>query len=498
MPLGTTRLGTAIAWGRLTPSWPLLLGLAAFARAITDPARLLADPDTYLHIAAGRWMLGHLALPLADPFSHSMAGAAWLPHEWLAEIALAAAFALGGWSGVVLLAAASFAIAVALLLRLLLERLDPLAALVATVAAIALLMPHLLARPHLLALPLLVVWCGRLFVARDTNRAPPFWLVPAMALWANLHASFVFGLALAGFLAVEAVLSPGPGETRRSVARRWGLFLLAAVMAALVTPYGPAGVVQPFRLMAMPGLQSTFAEWLSPDFRNAPALELWILGALLIGFVSGVRLPLTRALLLVGLVHMTLQHARHEDLLAVVGPLAAATPLGHALAVSGASVGSSRVRRWFARLAVPAAVPACLLTVAVAVVLSLPTLMRPIARADDPVTPGTALAAAERLGLGGPVYNSEAFGGYLLFRGVPSFIDGRVELYGNAFVTQDFQAENGYEPVLTALLARYRIGWTLLVPQAGAVGVLDRLPGWQRVYADDQAVIHRRVDFAAR
>jgi hypothetical protein len=51
---------------------------------------------------------------------------------------------------------------------------------------------------------------------------------------------------------------------------------------------------------------------------------------------------------------------------------------------------------------------------------------------------------------------------------------------------------------LTALFAQYRIGWTLLLPQAGAVGVLDRLPGWERVYADGQAVIHRRVDFAAR
>jgi hypothetical protein len=498
MPSRTRRLGSAVAWDRLTPSWPLLLGLAAFARAVTDPARLLADPDTYLHIAAGRWMLAHLALPLADPFSHSMVGAAWLPHEWLAEIALAAAFALGGWSGVVMLVAASFAIAAALLLRLLLSRLDPLAALVATVAGIALLMPHLLARPHLLALPLLVVWCGRLFAARDDDRAPSLWLLAVMALWANLHASFIFGLALAGFLAVEAVLSPGPGETRRVVARRWGLFLLAAVTAALVTPYGPAGLVQPFRLMAMPGLQSTFAEWLSPDFRNAPALELWILGATFIGFASGVRLPLTRALLLTGLVHMTLQHARHEDLLAIVGPLAAAAPLGRAFAISGASAGSSQLRVWFTRLALPAAAPACLLALAVALALSLPMVLHPIARADDPVTPGTALAAADRLGLAGPVYNSEAFGGYLLFRGVPSFIDGRVELYGDAFVTEDFQAENGKEAALTALLARYRIGWTLLLPQAGAVGVLDRLPGWQRVYADDQAVIHRRVDFAAR
>ncbi len=298
--------------------------------------------------------------------------------------------------------------------------------------------------------------------------------------------------------AVEAVLSPGRGETRRAAARRWGLFLVAAALAALVTPYGPAGLVQPFRLMAMPGLQSTFGEWLSPDFRNALALELWILGALFIGFASGVRLPLTRALLLVGLVHMTLQHARHEDLLAVVGPLAAAAPLGRALASLGASAAQSRARLQFARLAPPAAAPACLLALGLAVALALPMLMRPIARADDPVTPGAALAAVERLGLTGPVYNSQAFGGYLIFRGVPSFIDGRVELYGDAFVMQDFQAENGNEPALTALFAQYRIGWTLLLPQVGAVGVLDRLPGWERVYADGQAVIHRRVDFAAR
>src|SRR5260370_21303924 len=116
MPSRATRRGIAIARGRLMPSWPLLLGLAAFVRAVTDPARLLADPDTYLHIAAGRWMLGHLALPLSDPFSHSVAGAAWLPHEWLAEMALSPAFALGGWSAVLLFAAARVAVSFALAL----------------------------------------------------------------------------------------------------------------------------------------------------------------------------------------------------------------------------------------------------------------------------------------------------------------------------------------------------------------------------------------------
>src|ERR1700746_3813954 len=95
--------------GRLVPSWPLIVGLAVFLRALAQPMALLNDPDTYLHIAAGRWMLAHAALPVHDPFSHSLAGADWVPHEWLAEIVLAAAYDTAGWSGLVLLAAAAFA-----------------------------------------------------------------------------------------------------------------------------------------------------------------------------------------------------------------------------------------------------------------------------------------------------------------------------------------------------------------------------------------------------
>ncbi len=71
----------------------------------------------------------------------------------------------------------------------------------------------------------------------------------------------------------------------------------------------------------------------------------------------------------------------------------------------------------------------------------MPTALRPIVRGDDAVTPGAALAAATRLGLSGPVFNSEGFGGFLIFRGVPTFIDGRIEMYGNDFLAKDYEAE---------------------------------------------------------
>ncbi len=140
--------------------------------------------------------------------------------------------------------------------------------------------------------------------------------------------------------------------------------------------------------------------------------------------------------------------------------------------------------------------PACALVLALAVAISLPPLLRPIDRAGDAVTPQAALAAAQRAGLTGPVFNSEAYGGYLVFSGVPVFIDGRIEMYGNDFLAAYLAAERGDPGALAGLLDRYHIAWTLLRAGSPAIAVLDRLPGWRRAYADDQAVIHVHGDTA--
>jgi hypothetical protein len=56
--------GNFPALQQFVPSWPLIVGLVFFIRALVQPMALLNDPDTYLHIAAGRWMLAHAALPI--------------------------------------------------------------------------------------------------------------------------------------------------------------------------------------------------------------------------------------------------------------------------------------------------------------------------------------------------------------------------------------------------------------------------------------------------
>ena len=70
---------------------------AAFEAMLGAGNRLLNDPDTYWHIAAGRWIFAHREIPAGDPFSFTFQGAPWVAHEWLAELLFALAWRAGGW-----------------------------------------------------------------------------------------------------------------------------------------------------------------------------------------------------------------------------------------------------------------------------------------------------------------------------------------------------------------------------------------------------------------
>ncbi len=117
-------------------------------------------------------------------------------------------------------------------------------------------------------------------------------------------------------------------------------------------------------------------------------------------------------------------------------------------------------------------------------------------RAD--IAPAAALAAARRAGLDGHVFNSARFGGYLMLEGVPTFVDGRADLFGDAFLERYVAATDAIGNWLPELLDRHAVQWTLLEPASPAVGLLGHLPGWQQVYADPYAVIHRRTAPLAR
>jgi hypothetical protein len=459
------------------------LGLAAIALFLFTLAafspQVLGDGDTWSHVATGEWIIAHGAAPRADPFSHSMPGAPWTAHEWLSEVLLALALRVGGWSGVVLLTSAAAA-AAALIVGLTAARQLRGAPLVLTVAiGLSLVTANLLARPHVLALPLAAAWGAGLLAARDRGRAPPIGLAALMIAWVNMHGGFIFGLLLIGPFALEAV-TEAPVGARLLAARAWATFALAALAVALINPYGIDAFLLPFRLMSVENL-SRISEWRPQDFSHIGTMELALLTLLGLTLIRPFSMPPIRAALLIALVAMALQHSRHQVLLGILAPMLLARPIAAAIGMGSAGEEGRRI----ARIALTA-------TVAAALAIGGARLIAPIERTDGASAPISALRAVPPELRAKPVLNDYAFGGYLIFEHVRPFIDGRAELYGDAMMSLYGRLQAGDEADVESALKRYGIAWTIFAPDSRMVAILDRKPGWRRLYADASAVVHVR------
>lgn len=450
-------------------SFALAAGLAGFALAAFSPG-ILNDGDTYWHIRAGEWMVAHHTVLRWDIFSYTMPGAPWHTQEWLAEILMALTWLADGWAGIHLLFAAATGLTAGLVGFFVRKRLDLIPAVLTAVLGLTCVSASLLARPHLLTLPLLAVWTGGLVAAREQNKAPSYWLILAMPLWANLHGSFAFGLALGGAFAVEAVVE---SQDRRKAALTWGLFLLAATVSAMATPFGFHTLQFPFQLSAMQGL-AYVGEWQASDFSHLTPLSLALLASLFVLGSGKVKVPAIRLLLFVGLVWLALSHQRHQMLMGVTAPILLAPFLAKSWPAK--SEGHPRL---FGALA------ALILAVLIA-----GRLMLPVVRGDDPRAPVSALAHLTPELRQARVLNDYSFSGYLIWTGIKVFIDSRADFYGDDFVKNYAAIAAADRDALAASLNRYHVRWTIFSLDHPMAKMMDTIPGWHRLYSDKLAVIH--------
>jgi hypothetical protein len=469
----TTQLGRVPGW--------LWLGIGVYALLLINGNPLLNDPDTYWHIAVGRWMLDHGALPRVDIYSFTRAGEPWISSSWLAQILLAKAYDWAGWSGPVVLTAFASATAFALLTFYLCACIGEKYALLASAAALALTAPHLLARPHVLVLPVMLVWMHGMLAASEGRKPPSLLLLPLMALWANLHGSFVLGLALIAPLTLDALWN-AERASRVALGLRWILFAAAALAASCITPYGWGSLLAARKILDLGELLHLIDEWRPADFSHVTPLEIGLLGGIGAALNWRVKLSPPRILLLLGLVHMALSHVRNIEVLALLAPLVVMTPLAAQFALPARRAGSSNV-------------PFVLVTGLVAMLTLSSWAIAAGARYSPPATASEQAAAdALKVHHASRVLNDMSFAGFLIARGIPVFIDGRAELYGETFaLAYDHALELNDIEGFFNLLKTYDIDSVWLTPETPAVRLLDRMQGWRRVYSDDHAVVHVRT-----
>jgi hypothetical protein len=265
-------------------------------------------------------------------------------------------------------------------------------------------------------------------------------------------------------------------KARKPLTLRWAAFAIAALVASCITPYGWDALLASKKILDLGGALPLIAEWKPADFGTIGALEICLLAGIGLALLRGV------ILLLLGLLHMALAQWRAAELLALIGPLALATPLARQIGGNeAAEPAASSIR--------------ALLVASVAVFLAVGTVAYAAVHPFRPHphgAPAATVAALKKLHAA-RVFNDYDFGGYLIANGVAPFIDGRTELYGEHFFVDANAAVSLRKPEkLFELLDKYKIDATLLRTQGAANKLLGQVDGWQKVYSDDIATIFIR------
>jgi hypothetical protein len=91
--------------------------------------------------------------------------------------------------------------------------------------------------------------------------------------------------------------------------------------------------------------------------------------------------------------------------------------------------------------------------------------------------------------LPGPIFNWYDWGGYLIWKLYPErrvYIDGRADVYGDAFIEEFLRASKG-QGDWRELLNRNGIRTVIVKPDSPLAGLLLKEEGWSKAFEDAQA-----------
>jgi hypothetical protein len=456
-------------WAFLAVALPTLGALIASVQTV----------DLTYHLRAGGEILDVGAIPTVDSWTFTASGLPWTDQQWGAQVILAAVFRVGGWTGLVLLRAVLVGAIFGCLFEIGRRRglglrgaaWLGLAAFIVSAAALSL-------RPQLIGMAL---FAAVLLLVADRREHPRrLWVVPVIVLvWANVHGSFFLGPLVLG-LAWLQDLHDGANQPHRAL-----VVALVGVVAASVTPFGPAVWGYAIGLSMNPEVTRRITEWQPTSLRDVP-------GLLFFGSALGVAALLARrgrpaawpAILWLGVFFVIGAYAARGI---AWWPLGAVAAVAVVLAVAPETrrpqrEGTPLMRR--------------LNAVTAGAIVLIGVALLPVWRPVDPglSAPDGVLASApsgitaELGALARPadrLLNPQGWGSWFEFAlpDLPLAIDSRIELFPAGVWDAYDQVTTGREG-WTEQLDTW--GATIAAVEAPNTGLADRLAsiGWRSVYED--------------
>ncbi len=463
----------------------VLFGLLAMT------ARNAIDPDLWWHLRTGQWIMETGQIPHFDPFSFTRAGAPWVSHEWLSEIAFFELWKHLGCTALIIFSSIVTSAGFMLLYARCKSR-PHWAAAATTLGALA-AAPTWGVRPQMFTFTFtaLLLW-----LVESGEQKPKFllWIPVVFLLWLNLHAGFALAPALliaygVGLLCEVALGGTGWADVR-PVILRVSLLLVAMVAIVPLNPSGAQLFRYPFTTLSSAGMRSYISEWFSPDFHRliyTPTILLWLVLVVALAFSS--RRPKMRVLLPLFLAGAaSLDAARHIPIFVLLAvPVIATIPDRWQPLVPG------RVEIRFERLR-PLFDIGVVVLIAAFALSKWVILGRHQAIREAEIYPESAIQSLISAKSRGRIFAYYDWGGYVILKLYPDwrvFVDGRADLYGDDVMRQ-FERTVELHNDWKATLDYWRVDSVLLPPSCALTQALLIDSDWESVFSDARAVIFIR------
>ncbi|MEA2538849.1 MAG: hypothetical protein QOH35_215 [Acidobacteriaceae bacterium] len=472
-------------------SLPVFLGAMLVVLAVLSVRGRFDDPDMWWHLKMGQIIWTTHSIPTTDIFSYTTHHHAWVPHEWLAQVLIYAAYRWGGYSGLMLwlcfftaaLYTAGYALCSLYSGNAKIGFAGAMTIWFFSTAGLAI-------RPQMIGYLFLVFELLALHLGRTRNPRWFFCLPPLFAIWVNCHGSFFLGLIVAAiFLAGSffnfrsGMLVSSPWVPRQ----RWmlSLALILSVAGLLLNPVGTKQILYPLNTMLHQPLGiSQVQEWQPLQLSEARGVAM--LGVLLCIFLLLVvrrsELFWDEFLLLALGVWLAVSHQR---MVFVFGILAAPI-LSRLLSTSWDNYDAQTDRP------LPNAL---LIAASLAVAFWGFPNRQSLSRQVELKSPLDAVAFINNHHLSGRMLNDYVYGGYLIWAAPehPVFVDGRADVFEWTGVLDEFGKWAMLQSDPNTLLEKYKVDFCLLAQESPMVRVLPLLGQWKVVYSDDRSVVFVRT-----
>jgi hypothetical protein len=452
----------------------------------------VADPDIWWHLRNAQHQIHTRSFLSADIYSFSVPGAAWINHEWLAELPLYIAWALLGCRGLFLVTAVTIECIFLGVFYLAFRRsANPKAALLVSLVAASLATVSFGPRTLLLGWLALV---AELILLDHFRRSGPgavrrvALLLPLLfVLWVNTHGSWLIGMVVLITFA-GAGLIPLRGhaiedlqwsrEQRNALAATISL----SVCGLFLNPYGWRLVVYPLNLAFHQKLNiANVEEWASLDFHAARGHLLLLVLALVFFaqiYRGGKWAIYELGFLLIG-VYSAFTYTRFLFLASIlIFPLFAqvVSPL--------AAYREKQNRPWLNG--------AILCSLFLLMAHHMPSQAQAESGGDRDF-PTRALPFLKNFHPQGRVFNEFLWGGYLEWnaRQIPVMIDSRVDIFEYGGVLKDYLDAIRLKNTLS-ILDKYQIRYVLFEQNSPLVYLLEQTHAWKADYQDGTTILLER------